>query len=309
MAADVAFDELTAGPVKARSGKAHVALADGVLSVTKLNARAFDGAVNGSLTVELQHLDRAHVVLDARGVSVAALEPLIGAKTGVTGRLDAERRRPGRSSRSCAHAEAACVSRRVRSGFPIASRRSATARSMSRRTASAARSRSLRGAASWPGLQVDAQGPATVDGPKGLRVTASGELAKLGPLMGQKSASGHGVLVADLTGRWRDPVVTGKLELRSPALADLRADEIVLPFELTTHSLKLAAASARLGRCATRRIGQSRVASTRVSRGPVLPIRFASISRRRRRMRAWRMRGRGFRRRAAATGRCARPSR
>src|SRR6185436_9363509 len=105
-----------------------------------------------------------------------------------------------------------------------------------------------RGVASWPGLQVDAQGPATVDGPKGLRVTASGELAKLGPLMEQKSASGHGVLVADLTGRWRDPVVTGKLELRSPALTDLRADEIVLPFEFTTHSLKLAAASARLGR-------------------------------------------------------------
>src|SRR5262249_40179157 len=46
--ADVAFDELSAGPVRARAGKAHVALIDRVLSVTKLDARAFDGGVNGS---------------------------------------------------------------------------------------------------------------------------------------------------------------------------------------------------------------------------------------------------------------------
>src|SRR5262245_5464933 len=58
--ADVAFDELNAGPVKARAGKAHVALADRVLAVTKLEARALDGGVSGSLTLDLQHLDRAH---------------------------------------------------------------------------------------------------------------------------------------------------------------------------------------------------------------------------------------------------------
>ena len=43
-------------------------------------------------------------------------------------------------------------------------------------------------------------------------------------------------------------MLTGKLELRSPAVADLRADQIVLPFELTQRSLRLTAASARLGR-------------------------------------------------------------
>ncbi len=56
------------------------------------------------------------------------------------------------------------------------------------------------------------------------------------------------MLIADLTGRWRDPVLAGKLELRSPAVAALRADQIVLPFELTQRSLRLTAASARLGR-------------------------------------------------------------
>jgi autotransporter translocation and assembly factor TamB len=247
VAADVAFDELTAGPVKARSGKAHAALADGVLSVTKLDVRAFDGAINGSLTVELQHVDRAHLVLGARGISVAALEPLAGARTGVTGRLDAaveargDLRDPVRAQ-SSVRLEA----RALRLPDRLASLGYGTVDAEAH--GQHGTFTLSRGAASWPGLQVDAQGPATVDGPKGLRVTASGEIAKLGPLMGQKSASGHGVLVADLTGRWRDPVVTGKLELRSPAVDDLRADEIVLSFELTQHSLKLAAASARLGR-------------------------------------------------------------
>ena len=54
-------------------------------------------------------------------------------------------------------------------------------------------------------LRVDALGQATMDGSKGLHVTATGDLAKLGPLLGQGAVSGHGVLTADLTGRWRDP--------------------------------------------------------------------------------------------------------
>ena len=203
---------------------------------------------------------------------------------------------------------ARCVSRRARSGFPIASRRSAPAPSMPRRTASTARSRSLAASRAGRACRVDAQGPATVDGPKGLRVTATGELAKLGPLIGQSSASGHAVLVADVTGRWRDPVVTGKLELRSPS--GRRSARGRDRAALRAHpALPEARGRQRAARaCAGRRIGQSRVASD--ARLPRFRPRkrFASICRRRRKTRAWRMRGRGFRRRAAAAGRCARAS-
>ena len=244
---DVAFDELTAGPVKARAGRAHVALVDRVLSVTKLDARAFDGAVNGSLVLDLQHMDRAHAVLGARGVSVAALESLAGAKSGVSGRLDADvdtrgdLRDPGRMQ-----GRVRVLARELRLPGQLASLGSGTvdAEAQGQQGTFAL----SYGVASWPGLRVEAQGQATAEGPKTLRLTATGELAKLGSLIGRSSASGDGVLVADLTGRWRDPVLTGKLELRSPAVADLRADQIVLPFELTQRSLRLTAASARLGR-------------------------------------------------------------
>jgi len=245
-AADVAFDELTAGPVKARAGKAHVALADGVLSVTKVDARAFDGAVNGSLTIELQHPDRAHAMLDARGVSVAALEPLAGTRTGVSGRLDADVDVRGDlgdpvRAESVVHLRARTLRLPDRLASLGAGSVEAEARGQ-RGTFTLAR-----GVASWPGLDVDAAGQATLDGPKGLHVSATGDLAKLGPLIGQRSASGRGVLSASLGGRWLDPTIAGTLELRSPGLADLRADEILVPFELTQRSLKLASAAVRLG--------------------------------------------------------------
>src|SRR6185369_15054633 len=90
----------------------------------------------------------------------------------------------------------------------------------------------------------------------------------LGPLLGQHALSGNGVLTAELTGRWRDPTATGRLELRSPARADLRADEIVLPFELTQRSLKLANAAVRLGRA---RVVASGNATWPQSASPAVP--------------------------------------
>jgi translocation-and-assembly-module (TAM) inner membrane subunit TamB-like protein len=246
VAADVAIDELTAGPVKARAAKAHVALADGVLSVTKLDARAFDGAVTGSLTLELERVDRAHAVLALRGISLAALEPLAGIKAGAAGRLDGDVDARG-DLRDLLHAQSKVrlLARELRLPGRLASLGSGTVDAEG--YGQQGTFTLSHGVASWPGLKVDAQGQATVEGPKGLRLTATGALAKLGPLIG-RSVSGNAVLAADVIGRWRDPSLTGKLELRSPAVADLRADEIVLPFELTQRSLRLAAASVRLGR-------------------------------------------------------------
>ena len=247
VATDLAFDELTAGLAKARAGKAHVTYVDRVLSVTKLDARALDGAVNGSLTLDLAHRDRAHAVLGARGVSVAALEALAETKAGVAGRLDADVDVRG-DLRDPVHMQgrARLLGREIRLPGTLASLGAGTVDAEAQ--AQQGTLTIARAVASWPGLKAEAQGQATVDGPRALHLTVTGALAKLGPLIGQSSASGDGVLVADLTGRWRDPVLAGRLELRSPAVADLRADQIVLPFELTQRSLRLTAASARLGR-------------------------------------------------------------
>ncbi len=245
--AELVSPELTAGPVTARAVAARLALADGVLSVTQLSARAFDGSVNGSVTLELARPDRAAVTLGLRDVSSAALEALTGRHTGITGRLDADVdsrgdfRDPVR-----ARSHVRLRARNVRLPDRLASLGAGTIDA----EASADRGafELARGIATWPALRLEANGPATPAGPTGLRVTAIGDLGQLAPLLGQDRMAGEATLAGQLGGRWQDPRLAGRLEVREPALADVRADHAVVPFELTQRSLRLETASLRLGR-------------------------------------------------------------
>jgi hypothetical protein len=265
--ADVTFDDLTAGPVRARAGKAHATLVDGVLSLSRVEARAFDGAVKGSLVLELQHVERAHLILEARGVSIAALESLGRTKIGVTGRLDADLDARG-DLRDPVHARSQIrvSARETRLPGQLAALGPGTV------DAEARADRGVfdiaRGASSWPGLKLDTRGRATVDGPATLHISATGEIARLAPLVGQSRAGGDAALEADLAGRWSDPTLTGRLELRTPFVADYRADAVVLPFELTRRSLSVTAASARLGRS---RLTASGTAAWPATASPAVP--------------------------------------
>src|SRR5262245_20958741 len=247
VSADVAFDELAAGPVKARAGSARLALADGALSVTQLRARAFDGSVTGSAVVVPAHPERDHVTVSLRNVASAALEAVAGLKSGVTARLDADAEARGdlrdvAGARSHVRLDA----RDVRLPGALASLGAGAIDAEAR--GERGTFELARGVATWPGLKLEAHGQATTDGAAPLRLKATGELARLAPLLGQSRASGEGVLDATLTGRWRDPVLAGALELRSPAIGDIAADQAAVPFELTARSLRLAGASVHRGR-------------------------------------------------------------
>jgi hypothetical protein len=245
--AEVAFDDLTAGPLKARAGSARLAFDRGVLSVTQLKARAFNGSVSGSAVLVPEHPDRAHVTLSLRDASSALLEELAGLKSGVTGRVDADvDARGDLSDVTRARTELRISARDVRLPDPLASLGSGTL------DAEARGERGTfdlsRGVASWPGLKLEARGQATLDGPMPLRLTLAAELARLAPLLKQPRASGDAVLDAELRGRWRDPVLAGKLELHSPSVGDVGADHAAVPFELTQRSLRIADGSLRRGR-------------------------------------------------------------
>ena len=249
VSADVAFDELAAGPVKARAGAARLAFAAGALTVTQLKAQAFDGSVTGSAVVVPAHPERDRVTVSLRNASSAALEALAGLKSGVTGRVDGDAEVRG-DLRDVARAQShvRLNARDVRLPGTLAALGAGTIDAEAR--GERGTFDLTRGAATWPGLKLEAHGQATADGATPLRLKAAGELARLAPLLGQGRASGDGVLDATLTGRWRDPVLAGTLELRSPAVGDIAADQAAVPFELTTHSLRLAGATARRGRAA-----------------------------------------------------------
>ena len=241
----VSIDELRAGPVTARSVAGQIAFANGVASLTQLSARAFGGSLSGHATLEPAHLDRAHVTLRLRDVESAALEALGGFTSGVTARLDAEA--DGRGdlrdiARSRLHVRVAA--RQVR--LPPA----AAALGVGTIDAEASGERGIfdlaSSVATWPGLQLRAQGRATLDGPTLMRVKASGELARLAPLLGTIRVAGDATLEGEITGRWRDLVLAGRLDVRSPTVADIRADAVAASFTLTSHSLRLSDASVRL---------------------------------------------------------------
>jgi TamB, inner membrane protein subunit of TAM complex len=245
-AADVAFDDLSAGPLKARAGSARLALDGGVLSASRLKARVFGGSVAGSATFVPEHSERSHVTLTLRDADTAMLGALAGLKSGVSGRVDADvDTRGDLSDVARARTQLRVSARDVRLPGDLASLGSGTI------DAEARGERGTydlsRAVASWPGIKLEARGQATVDGPAPLRLSLAAELARLGPLLKQSRVSGNAVLDAELRGRWRDPVLAGKLELHSPAVGDIGADHAAVPFELTQRSLRIAEGSVHRG--------------------------------------------------------------
>jgi translocation and assembly module TamB len=245
--ASITSDALTAGPVPVRAVAARVALADGRVSVSELSLRAFDGGVTGSLGFALARLDDIQVTARLRNVSSVALERLAGLDTGIAARLDGavdargDLRDPVRLQ-----GQGRIAAREVRlpAGFATLGEGTVEAEL----TGAGGRFDLARGIASWPGLRLEARGQATLEGPAPIRISGSADLARLGPALGQPSVSGEATLQGELSGHWRDnPTLAGRLEVRSPALAGLRVDQVAAPFELTLRSLRLTAASARLG--------------------------------------------------------------
>jgi autotransporter translocation and assembly factor TamB len=244
--ASVAIDDLTAGPLKAGAVAARLALDHGVLSVTQLSARAFEGSVAGSATLVLARPENTQVTLRLQDVASAALERLADTQTGATARLDAEVEARGDVR------DPARVQGRVRLGardvrLPAPLTALGVGTIDAEGTADRGRFDLARGAARWPAVRVDAHGQVTLEGAKALSFKAAGDLARLSAPGGDLRVAGEAVLEGELTGRWRDPLLTGRLEVRSPVVADIRADQATASFALTPRSLRLSTASVRLG--------------------------------------------------------------
>jgi autotransporter translocation and assembly factor TamB len=86
-----------------------------------------------------------------------------------------------------------------------------------------------------------------MEGSRSLSLRVAGELGRLAPILGAVPVAGDAVLEGELTGRWHDPVLMGRLDVRSPIVAGVRAEETAWSFTLTRRSLRLTAASIRLG--------------------------------------------------------------
>ena len=247
VAADVTSKEVRVASVTAHAITAHFAIADRVVSVRSLKARVFDGSVSGDAVVDLGHAERSHATVTLRDIASGMLEPLAGLQTGIRARLDADVHARGNLRDLVrARTRVRVAARGVQLPASLAPLGTGTV------DAEAAGEQGTfdlsNVVASWPGLRLEARGRATLEGPKPLHVKATGDLARLAPLLGPTRAAGDVALDAEITGRWRDPVVAGRLDVRSPTVANLRADAVAAAFALTSRSLRLTDASLHLGR-------------------------------------------------------------
>src|SRR5262245_5792540 len=242
----VAIDDLTAGPLRARAVTARLALDKGVLSIPQLSARAFDGTVAGTATLVLARPDQTQVTLRLQDVASPELERLANLQSGAAGRLDAEVEARG-DLRDPARVmgRVRLSARDVRLPAPLTPLGVGTIEAEG--TADRGSFDLTRGTARWPALQMDAHGQATTEGAKALSLKATGDLARLATLAEGAYVAGDAVLEGVLTGRWRDPLFTGRLDIRSPVVTDIRADQATTSFALTQRSLRLSTASVRLG--------------------------------------------------------------
>jgi hypothetical protein len=255
VAANVASKEVRVASVTAQAVAARLAVENRVVTVASLKARAFDGSVSGDAVVDLAHAERSHASVTLRDTASSMLEPVAGLQTGINARLDADvDARGDLRDLVRARTRVRVAARQVR--LPPALAPLGTGTVDAEATGEQGTFDLASAVAGWPGLRLEASGRATLEGPTPLRVKATGDLARLAPLLGHIRAGGEAVLDAEVTGRWRDPVLAGRLDVRSPAIDQLRADAMAASFALTSRSLRLMDASLRLGRARTRRRGR-----------------------------------------------------
>ena len=259
VSADVASKMLRVASLAASTVSARLALADRVVTAEKLKARMFDGSVIGDAVLDLAHPERSRATVALRDVAGATLESLAGLQTGVSARLDADVQVDGDlHDLARVRTRARVAARDVR--LPAALAALGAGGLDAEATGDQGVFDLSRVVASWPGLRLEASGRASLQGPMPLRVKATGEVARLAALLGRTRASGDVALDGEITGSWSDPVLSGRLDARTPVVGEVRADALAASFALTPRALTLTAASVRLGR--------SRVIATGTVRWP-----------------------------------------
>lgn len=260
----ITADRVAVGTLAAEELALDLRLDRGVLSVSQAAARTLGGALEALLSIDLARPESARIGVRGRGLSVAELEPLLGTSIGVSARLDfaaeaeGDPARPERlRGRAQIEARAVRVEALAGAGPGTVHARGTFAGGVLDLEAAEAR---------WPGLRLAGQGRAATEGPRGLRITGSADLARLGALLGVEPLAGKADLDAEIRGSWTAPAATGRLELRSPGAGAIAVDRAEIAFELTPPAFRVERGIVAAGR--------SRIAVTARGDWPAaLPLR------------------------------------
>jgi hypothetical protein len=211
----IAVPELTAGPIRARELTVQGQWSQGVLDLSRVSARIFEGDLHGTLVTRLDRLADTRATFSLQRSSLAALETLTPAPQGVRGELDLDAHVEGDLRRL----------EETRGRIRLAGRRIELPGELSRLGAGTLSAEGTfdkavldltRATGRWTGIQIEAAGGLGEQGPMGLRAVIDAELGSVAPLWEIRGITGQASLRGEATGGW-DPQIAG--QLRMPSLS------------------------------------------------------------------------------------------
>lgn len=105
---------------------------------------------------------------------------------------------------------------------------------------------SLRGR--WPVGTVSLDGRVPFEGPIALRSRLMADMAEVARALGRDHVAGQAIVSADLSGSWREPVATGRIEAPALTSAEVTLTGVTVPFRVTPSTVRIAGARAVLGK-------------------------------------------------------------
>jgi autotransporter translocation and assembly factor TamB len=119
-------------------------------------------------------------------------------------------------------------------------------RAEARLTRTALEAVSIRGR--WPMGTVSLDGRVPFEGPIALRSRLMVDGTELARSLRQDRVAGQAIVSADVTGSWREPVASGRLEATALTSAEVTLTGVTVPFRLTPSAIRIADARAVLGK-------------------------------------------------------------
>lgn len=239
-------EHLTVGALAARQVALRAGWRDGRLDVSELTAQVLGGAIKGSVHLSPAHLEQTRLTWTARALSVAELEALSGRALGLRGRLDSEGELDGDPRRlEAARGRLSLAASQLELPRELARMGPGTLQAEGRFSDGTIDLASALGR--WPGLRIELAGPAGLEGPLALRVKAEAELGPLAKIWKQDAIDGRAALAAEVTGRWVEPRVAGRLRAHSLRVADTPLDQLDVSFRVIGRTLHLDSAGASIG--------------------------------------------------------------
>jgi autotransporter translocation and assembly factor TamB len=100
----------------------------------------------------------------------------------------------------------------------------------------------------WPVGTLSLDGRVPFEGPIALRGRLIADGAELARVLGQDRVAGQAIVSADVSGSWREPVASGRIEAAALTSAGVTLTEVTVPFRVTPSTIRIADAHAVLGK-------------------------------------------------------------